>query len=427
MTVTETYTDKLYLSTNQTLEPATDTLLGTSHGHTVDLPPNGTHPHSQAVTIPTSTASGPSFVLVQADALNTVAEGTSGEANNVTAIPLTVGGPAPTATWTTPPAATLTAGQTFQVAWTTTGSPTHVNVHWNPTDPLGATCCQGAGDTTDSSTFSPTSSPVTLTAPTKNANGTAITSPTTVKYVVHVSNANGAGNSTLVTVTVNPATFRLSVFPIPNRTHLTASINSMFDHAMPSPYCPDNRVVAYTGEEGRSEFGSDQVGNITGCGVLFGFKNALGTSFSLKGQYTGGGTPQYLYYDGHPGYDYRTVDQCPGGIVTVDCPTGIRGQIRVRAAAGGRVKAFNSTFGRIEVDHENGYETWYMHLSRPDVTVGQVVSAGQFIGISGDVGSAGSPHLHFEVRLNNGIPVDPYGWEGIGSDPYTRSPNKLLW
>ena len=111
----------------------------------------------------------------------------------------------PTAAWTTPPPSSVTAGRNFTVAWTTTGSPTHVNIHWSPTDPLAAGCCLGAADTTDSSTVSPTSSPVTLTAPSKNADGTQIISPTTVKYVVHVSNSAGSGNSTVISITVNPA------------------------------------------------------------------------------------------------------------------------------------------------------------------------------------------------------------------------------
>lgn len=53
--------------------------------------------------------------------------------------------------------------------------------------------------------MSPTSSPVTLAAPIKNADGTPITSPRTVKYVVHVSNSAGSGNSAIVSVTVNAA------------------------------------------------------------------------------------------------------------------------------------------------------------------------------------------------------------------------------
>jgi hypothetical protein len=220
--------------------------------------------------------------------------------------------------------------------------------------------------------------------------------------------------------------FRLVVFPLPNRTHYTARINAVFDHSMSSPYCPDDRVVAYTGEEGLKIYGADLIGNVTGCGNLYGFKNAGGTAFSIGGQYDGGGNAYYLYYDGHPGYDYRTTDQCPGGVVTPDCPTGVRGQIRVRAAATGRVKNINITYGRVEIDHGNGYETWYMHLSRIDVTLGMQVMAGQYIGISGDTGSPGAPHLHFEVRLN-GVPVDPYGWRGFGPDPYTRAPNRFLW
>ena len=87
ITVTETYTDRIYLSTDQTYDVA-DTLLGTSHGHTTDLAPNVTHSNSQAVTIPGGTAPGNYFILVRADALSAVVE--SNELNNVTAVPLTV-------------------------------------------------------------------------------------------------------------------------------------------------------------------------------------------------------------------------------------------------------------------------------------------------------------------------------------------------
>ena len=88
--VTETYTDRIYLSTDATLG-AGDVLLGTSHGHTNDLNPNATHSHSQAVTVPAGTLPGSRFLLVEADALGTVAE--SLEGNNVTARPITVTGP----------------------------------------------------------------------------------------------------------------------------------------------------------------------------------------------------------------------------------------------------------------------------------------------------------------------------------------------
>jgi hypothetical protein len=62
--------------------------------------------------------------------------------------------------------------------------------------------------------------------------------------------------------TYTSAGIKLIVFPIPNRTYSSVSINSVFDHSMNKAYCSDNVVVAYTGEEGRSIYGSSLVGNI---------------------------------------------------------------------------------------------------------------------------------------------------------------------
>ena len=106
-TVTETYTDKLYLSTNATLE-AGDVLLGTSHGHTVDLALNATHNHSQAVTVPAGTGAGSYFLLVQAEALEAVIE--TDEGNNVAAVAVAVTPPPPTGKDLVIEGLTLTAG-----------------------------------------------------------------------------------------------------------------------------------------------------------------------------------------------------------------------------------------------------------------------------------------------------------------------------
>jgi GH25 family lysozyme M1 (1,4-beta-N-acetylmuramidase) len=54
------------------------------------------------------------------------------------------------------------------------------------------------------------------------------------------------------------------------------------------------------------------------------------------------------------------------------------------------------------------------------------VHRGDLIAYSSDAGVPGSPHLHFEVQLS-GVPVDPYGWQGTGTDPYTRALNVNLW
>jgi hypothetical protein len=61
----------------------------------------------------------------------------------------------------------------------------------------------------------------------------------------------------------------------------------------------------------------------------------------------------------------------------------------------------------IILDHGDGLETLYAHLSRIYVEkIGQEVQQGELIGLSGNTGNSTGPHLHFEMRLNN-IPVDP--------------------
>jgi hypothetical protein len=120
------------------------------------------------------------------------------------------------ANWVTPPPASITAGQNFTVSWSLTGgSANHVNVHWSPNDPTASGCCLGAVNTTESSTTSPNSSPLTMTAPTLLANGTPITSPTLVKYVVHVLNSStGAFDySSVVSVTVQPPSCSFTLSP----------------------------------------------------------------------------------------------------------------------------------------------------------------------------------------------------------------------
>jgi murein DD-endopeptidase MepM/ murein hydrolase activator NlpD len=52
----------------------------------------------------------------------------------------------------------------------------------------------------------------------------------------------------------------------------------------------------------------------------------------------------------------------------------------------------------IIVDHANGYQTLYGHLSSIEVSAGQAVVKGQRIGVMGSTGRSTGTHLHFEVR-----------------------------
>ena len=59
------------------------------------------------------------------------------------------------------------------------------------------------------------------------------------------------------------------------------------------------------------------------------------------------------------------------------------------------------------VDHGNGVETYYAHLSAFAVVPGQEVTRGQVIALSGGTGRSTGPHVHYEVRLH-GAPLNPY-------------------
>jgi murein DD-endopeptidase MepM/ murein hydrolase activator NlpD len=81
----------------------------------------------------------------------------------------------------------------------------------------------------------------------------------------------------------------------------------------------------------------------------------------------------------------------------------------VAAAAAGRVAyaGVMASYGLlVVVAHRHGVRTFYAHLSRIGVRVGDRVAPGTVVGRVGATGDATGPHLHFEVRVR-GAAVDP--------------------
>lgn len=67
----------------------------------------------------------------------------------------------------------------------------------------------------------------------------------------------------------------------------------------------------------------------------------------------------------------------------------------------------NAGYGNyVVIDHGNGLQTLYGHLSRIFVKPGDVVTRGAVIGLMGSTGNSTGPHLHFEV-IKRGIKVNP--------------------
>jgi septal ring factor EnvC (AmiA/AmiB activator) len=95
--------------------------------------------------------------------------------------------------------------------------------------------------------------------------------------------------------------------------------------------------------------------------------------------------------------------------------------VGIAAAVGTPVKAVESgkarlvgqfgTYGlTIVVEHGNGYYSVYSHLETAGVKLGAPVNKGSVIGTVGGENSDYGPHLHFEIRGENQVALDPTVW-----------------
>lgn len=87
------------------------------------------------------------------------------------------------------------------------------------------------------------------------------------------------------------------------------------------------------------------------------------------------------------------------------CPVGTA----VKASSGGTVVSagWASGYGYcVKINHSDGRQTRYAHLSKILVSPGQRVSQGEKIALSGNTGRSTGPHLHFEILIG-GSQVNP--------------------
>lgn len=153
------------------------------------------------------------------------------------------------------------------------------------------------------------------------------------------------------------------------------------------------------------------------------FRSPIDSTLTLAGNF-GEIRPNHF----HAGFDIRT---------------GNREGKRVYAVADGyisRIRISPYGYGKaLYITHPNGYTSVYAHLQRFNTAIQSYtnkiqyanesfetdttlpvgflnIKKGELIGLSGNTGSSEAPHLHFEIRDKNEMPVNPYYFGYIVAD-----------
>ncbi len=80
----------------------------------------------------------------------------------------------------------------------------------------------------------------------------------------------------------------------------------------------------------------------------------------------------------------------------------------------------------VEIDHGYGFTTIYGHLSSVEVSVGQNVTRGDMLGLSGSTGISSGPHLHYEIHYNGKIQNPLYFFDDdLTMDEYNKMISSL--
>ena len=137
----------------------------------------------------------------------------------------------------------------------------------------------------------------------------------------------------------------------------------------------------------------DQLAAELGQGSVGGYIWPVTTSKRITSPYGTRWHPVYQYWKTHNGVDI-------GGVYYSSA---------VRATKAGVViiSQYNSSYGNyVVISHGTGNTTLYAHMSSRSVSVGDRVTQGQQIGVTGSTGVSTGPHLHYEIK-ENGVRVDP--------------------
>lgn len=148
-------------------------------------------------------------------------------------------------------------------------------------------------------------------------------------------------------------------------------------------------------------FKSIGVGGATVEGLLKPVDGAVTSEFGWRESPTAGASSN------HPGLDIGAPEGTP-----------------VYAAGAGEVTTAGSYGGygnAVVIDHGNGLETLYGHLSKVLVSVGEMVNQMQEIGAVGSTGISTGPHLHFGI-YQNGEAIDPSGLYGYATGTKNATP-----